>query len=235
MATRTGTRKALKKAGARRKKTTRPSGAQNSAKRGARSTKKARVASIAKPAGRRAKKNTRRVVMKWKKPAKRRANGATAAKAMFEKFHGKPSTKAIDYKAAQHFHAHLAKLGDLNHLKVIMPEDFHMEAVELKLKGVSVACSEDGGQIYFVGGDQKIDLAKLGLASQLPKDHVVIGPVFEIEYRTEKKFDGFKDLNYYHAFGEEGGEMPTLCYDVRSGLLYLVGGSYQCEAPGIVD
>ncbi len=216
-----------------------------------RSPKKARTAAIAKtaakrspiakrngagPAKRKPVKKASRITHKWKKPARRgKRNPALGAKAMFEKFHGKPSTKAMDYKTAQHYHTHLAEAGDLSYLKVLLPDDAPMAAVELRPKGVKVAMSEDGGQIYFVGGDQTLNLAKLGLASQLPKDHVVIGPVFEIEYRTEKSFDDFKPLNYFHGFGEEGGELPTLCYDVRSKLMYLVGGSYQCEHPGIVD
>jgi len=205
------------------------------------SAKKARSATIVKggvagqPRKRAAKKNSRRVLLKWKKPRRGKANPAQGAKAQFEKFHGKPSTKAIDYKTAVHSHAHLAEAGKLSYLKVIMPDDFPMEAVELRPKGVTVAMSEDGGQIYFLGGDQTLNLAKLGMAGQLPKDHVVIGPVFEIEYVTQKEFDGFKTLNYFHEFGEEGGELPTLCYDVRSKLMYLVGGSYQCLAPGITD
>ena len=215
------------------------------------SPKKARTAAIAKSTAKRspiAKRNgaglpkrkpvkkVRRVTHKWKKPARRgKRNPALGAKAMFEKFHGKPSTKFIDYKTAQHYHRHLADKGDLIYLKVLLPDDAPMEAVELRPRGVMCAMSEDGGQIYFIGGDQKLNLTKLGLASQLPKDHVVIGPVFEIEYLTEKKFDDFKPLNYFHPFGDEGGELPTLCYDVRSELMYLVGGSYQCRAEGIVD
>lgn len=248
MATKKKSRRPAKRKGVKRL----PWSSQNPARRRRRSPKKARTAAIAKSTAKRspiakrngaglpkrkaAKKNSRRVTHKWKKPARRsKRNPALGAKAMFEKFHGKPSTKFIDYKTAQHYHRHLADKGDLIYLKVLLPDDAPMKAVELRPKGVMCAMSEDGGQIYFIGGDQKLNLTKLGLASQLPKDHVVIGPVFEIEYLTEKKFDDFKPLNYFHPFGDEGGELPTLCYDVRSELMYLVGGSYQCRAEGIVD
>jgi hypothetical protein len=163
---------------------------------------------------------------------KQKRNPAEAAKAMFERFHGKPSTKSQVHKVARHYHEHLAHLGELIELIVLLPDD---SEVRLEAKGVNVASSEDGGQLYFLGGDQKINLSKLGLAATLPKDHVVIGPVLKIAYRSEKSFDGFKPLIYEHEFGEEGGELPTLLYDVRSQLMYLAGGSYQNLKPGIVD
>lgn len=184
---------------------------------------------------RRPPKKLARHVAKWRKPKKNgRGNPAMAAKAMYEKFHGKPSTKHVDYKVAQHFHAELAELGELVSLTVELPEWIGHD-VELRPKGVSLACSEDGGQMYFLGGDQRLNLNKLGLAETLPKDHVVIGNLLQIVYLTEKDFDDFKPYEYQHEMGEEGGELPLLCYDVRSELMYLAGGSYQCLRPGIVN
>jgi len=190
-----------------------------------------------RPAKRMVRRAKRRVSLKWRKPRKAngRKNPAQGAKAMFERFHGRASSKSVDYKQAQHFHEHLAELGDLVSLKVLMPEWHEDEAMLLTFKGVKACCSEDGGQIYFVGGDQRLNLNKLGLADTLPKDHVVIGPLLDLVYFTAKKFDGFKPFEYEHAMGEEGGELPTLLYDVRSELFYLAGGSYQCLQPGIVN
>lgn len=161
-----------------------------------------------------------------------RRNPPQGAKAMFEKFHGRPSTKAVTHQVARHHHEHLAHLGKLVELVVILPDD---QLVKLEPKGVNLASSEDGGQLYFVGGDQKLNLTRLGLGETLPKDHIVVGPVQSVAYHTEKKFDGFKPLTYEHEFGEDGGELPTLCYDVRSQLMYLAGGSYQNLKPGIVN
>lgn len=161
-----------------------------------------------------------------------RRNPAEAAKAMFEKFHGRPSTKTVKHRVAQHYHEALANLGDLVEMTVLLPDE---QEVVLAPKGVKLASSEDGGQLEFLGGDQKLNLSKLGLAATLPKDRVVIGPVLSIAYRTEKDFDKFKPLTYEHEFGEDGGELPTLCYDVRSQLMFLAGGSYQNLKPGIVN
>lgn len=164
-----------------------------------------------------------------------KANGAQGAKALFERFHGEPSKQSRDYTVARHHHEHLAELGRLISLKVEMPEGSKPPVVELRFIGVTLACSEDGGQLYFVGGDQVLNLAKLDLEGQLPKDHVIVGPVAEITYETRKGFDDFKTIQYFHEFGEEGGEMPSLCYDVKSRLLYLVGGSYRVEPAGIIN
>lgn len=180
-----------------------------------------------KAAKRRARKSNARPPRKTA-----RRNPPQGAKAMFEKFHGRPSTKAVTHQVARHHHEHLAHLGKLIELVVILPDD---QLVKLEPKGVHLASSEDGGQLYFVGGDQKLNLTRLGLGETLPKDHVVVGPVQSVAYQTEKKFDGFKPLIYEHEFGEDGGELPTLCYDVRSQLMYLAGGSYQNLKPGIVN
>jgi hypothetical protein len=194
----------------------------------------AKRASATKPIRSKAAKRPRHAADRRNPGKTGRGNPAMAAKAMYEKFHGKPSAKHTDYQVAQHYHADLAELGELVSMTVELPEWIGHD-VELRPKGVSLACSEDGGQMYFLGGDQRLNLNALGLAGTLPKDHVVIGNLLQIVYRTEKDFDDFKPYEYQHEMGEEGGELPLLCYDVRSGLMYLVGGSYQCLRPGIVN
>lgn len=168
-----------------------------------------------------------------RKAAKRRRgkNPADAAKALYEKFHGRPSTRATDHQVARHYHAHLAELGKLLWLVVKLPTG----KSKLLFKGVTLASSEDGGQLYFVGGDQSIDLRRVGLAKDLPKDHVALGEAIQIGYHTKKGFHNFEPIDYFHKFGEEGGRRPVLHYDVNSKLLYLTGGSYQVRPEGIVN
>ena len=150
---------------------------------------------------------------------------------MSEKFHGRPARKVTTHKERVTEPDTLADLGRLLNLKVhIGPNhdaDFDFTG------NIRVACTSDGGQIYFVGGRQAIDLKALRLDHLLPKDHVLIGDVRQITYYTCKVFHDFEPIRYYHNFGDEGGERPMLMYDVHNRLLYLVGGSYQVKPEGI--
>ena len=127
-------------------------------------------------------------------------------------------------------HAALAQLGRLISLTVWLDED---RAIELQFKGVQLGASPDGGQLYLVGGDQALDLQALGLDEWLPKDHIVVGDVQSVVYHTSKAFHNFEPVDYEHEFGEEGGELPVLNYDVLSRKCYFTGGSYQVKPEGI--
>lgn len=166
-----------------------------------------------------------------------------AAAALSEQFHGRPARKVEDVLELRQEREALAKLGRLLGFSIWVDEDDcrvlgwvdNDQAPTEAMRGVSVAASPDGGQLYFVGGDQKLDLVKLGLAGGLPKDYVAIGPVQTIAYHTSKDFHDFEPVNYVHDFGEENGEMPILIYDTLNNRFALAGGSYKVERPGIVN
>jgi hypothetical protein len=166
----------------------------------------------------------------------RRRNGVEGAAALYEKFHQAPAEKVTTKTLATHKHAVLADLGRLAELfvKVDTGDTRKLVFAEQGAGVVRLAASEDGGQLYFIGGDQKLDLAKLGQAGNLPKDHLAIGECTAIAYETAKGFHDFKPSLYVHKFGEGGHERPALGYDVRNKRLYLVGGSYQVKREGIV-
>lgn len=169
---------------------------------------------------------------------KQRRNGDdddAAAAAMYEKFHGKPANKVTEYTITDDVPGALADCGRLLQLKVRVLGQAN-KTVELNDFGACrVTTTPDGGQLYFVGGKQDLDLRALGLSSQLPKDHLTIGPVVKIWYFTRKGFHDFEPTNYHHKFGENGGWCPDLCYDVRNKRMYLTGGSYQVKRPGIIN
>ncbi len=159
-------------------------------------------------------------------------SGEAQAARLSELFHGRPAHEIRDYIEEVSERAVLAKLGRLMELRAATEDG---DYVGLKPRGVQACCSPDGGQIYFVGGDQAIDLAAIGVTKQLPKDHVVIGECDYIEYHTTKDFHDFEPVDYHHQFGEETGELPTLCYDVLNQKLYLAGGAYKVKREGIVN
>lgn len=171
--------------------------------------------------------------MKRKTPARRknRDTAATAA-ALSEQFHGRPVRKVREIVETFEEPSELADLGRLVELQLL--EGKHVRPLQFRA-GVRVGATPDGGQLYFVGGDQEIDLEELGLKRWLPKDHVTLGHVVKIAYFTSKVFHDFEPSTYEHEFGEERGIMPQLHYDVRNKKLYLTGGSYQVRPEGITN
>lgn len=169
---------------------------------------------------------------------------STAAADMYETFHGKPSTGAVDY-AEEYFEPDAyAELGDLIELWVIPIHSRSDKAQKIEAANpdtanasdvVKLACSPDGTQLYFIGGDQGIDLSALGFESKETRQHMMLGVLCELTYRAKKGFHKFKLTDYFHRLGEESGNEPFLCYDPHSQKLTVVGGSYKVRDVGIVD
>lgn len=155
---------------------------------------------------------------------------AAAAK-MSEEFHGRPARKVTEFKTPVKERDAFADLGRLIQMKLYVRPG---ERAVLDFTGnIRVTCTPDGGQIYFIGGNQTTDLDPFGLKRTLPKDYVVLGEVRQITYHTSKLFHNFAPTDYWHNFGDEGGERPMLEYDTQNRLLYLTGGSYQVRPEGI--
>lgn len=88
-------------------------------------------------------------------------------------------------------------------------------------------------QLYIVGGNQNIDDLLPALGVDASKDHCDLGFAYLIEYFTQKKFDKYQAINYWHHFGELTGVQPRLMYNQKYKRLYLVGGEYVVKAAGI--
>ena len=165
---------------------------------------------------------------------------------MYEKFHGKPSTGEVAVEEQVHEHEHLATLGVLINMVVATLSGFEAtiglpekEAAKLSFDestadpdAMYLATNEEGTQLYIVGGDQSLDLSALKMAD-FERDDMVVGQLLELTYRTKKKFDAFKLVDYYHELGEETGDLPLLRYEPRSEHLYISAGKVpDQDAPG---
>jgi hypothetical protein len=172
------------------------------------------------------------------------------AASLYETFHGSPSEHVTEYITDEFERTHFAELGDLIELKVETttgklaplnapdPADSDIESI------VKLASSPDGKQLYFIGGDQEIDVEALGFGERDIRDHMVIGLVCEFTYRTQKKFDNFEDIDYYHETGEETKvkrvfddfrRKPTLLYNPIDRTMKLAGGLYEVKDVGVVN
>ncbi len=167
------------------------------------------------------------------KPRKNPSEVESAA-ALSEKFHGRPARTEKTVTEQHTERAVLADLGRLIEMTVYPPDGGKPFALQFR-SNVRLGCSTDGGQLYFISGDQKLDLSALKLNKSMPKDHLEIGYACSIVYSTSKAFHSFEKSDYEHHFGEDGGTYPTLCYDVQNEKLYLIGGTYQVKPEGIVN
>lgn len=152
------------------------------------------------------------------------------AAAMYETFHGKEPQQILDYQSRLEASRDLAALGDLIELVL---EDLGRE-ISFEGDEVILCSNPDGTQLFLTGGNQDISAA-LNLVDQAGKEWVDLGKVFAVTYRTRKRFDKFQVTDYVHEFGEEGGEQPRLIYNAAAKQIYLVGGDYKIEAPGIIN
>lgn len=100
---------------------------------------------------------------------------------------------------------------------------------------VMLCSSEDGLSLYIFGGNQSLDLRALGLDGDWERDSMVIGDIKNLVYRTRKKFDKLKEIDYTHRVGEETGDLPILRYSLRDKRLFIDGGRYRVEDVGIVN
>lgn len=158
---------------------------------------------------------------------------------LYRSFHGKPSRKITTVKQTYLVRDDYAKLGNLQSIKVALLNGKRIE-IEFPDKeahdAVMLCSSPDGKQLYFIGGDQSIDLRQIGMASgKWFRDLMVLGVAEEVTYRTRKGFDSFQLIDYYHGLGEDTGEKPYLLYDTINRELMVAGGQYKVKPEGIVN
>jgi hypothetical protein len=129
------------------------------------------------------------------------------------------------------------------------PPDTQQEENELKAWLKRAGCPDVAGvpdftnkrgaplaskQLYIIGGKQELSaetLVKLGCDPE--KDLSDLGYCYLIEYRTQKRFDKYDPIDYWHCFAEDFGVQPRLMYNRIYKHLFLVGGSYTVKSVGI--
>lgn len=177
-------------------------------------------------------------------------NPESSAAELYEEFHGKPSSEEIEIEYEEHEHENLAALGLLcsllvktpfgksiiNVAETKSPKDLPNPTLLPRDEQILLCSNEDANSLYFVGGDQSVDLESLGFTEdEYIKDLMVLGTIEQVTYLTQKHFDNFEDISYYHALGEDSGEKPVLLYDPISCLLSVAGGAYSIRPEGIVN
>lgn len=192
----------------------------------------------------------------------RRHNPESAAAELSEKFHGRPANELTRVIEFEHDDSEKTKLGDLVRLVIDTPTgkvvylNFNLskpsEIVNLSTRPVKGKNGEViGKQLYFVGGDQEVNLKALGMAGpEWTRDRMELGRLHHfpksanegaIVYRTKKTMHNLKLTDYWHRPGEETikavgpAALPLVIYDLRNKHLELAGGQYYIDAPGIIN
>jgi hypothetical protein len=163
---------------------------------------------------------------------KRRNTSEAEAAAMYETFHGKAPRRIVHYEELVKFPHHFAECGRLIELRINL-DRANPRYPFTSFGDCKVVTTPDGENLYFVGGDQRINLENLEIGGD--KDMVELGPCVYICYHTTKDFHDFAPIDYEHHFGEENGVRPVLAYDRLNKKLFLIGGDYRVKREGIAN
>jgi hypothetical protein len=99
-----------------------------------------------------------------------------------------------------------------------------------------LAAERKGEQLFLVGGTQTVDVSAIPWKpSKFRGAMLCLGYAYRVEYFTQKKFDNYQPVTYYHELGEETGKRPKLVYDPRKRRLHFVYGEYVVKPEGIVN
>jgi hypothetical protein len=166
------------------------------------------------------------------------SNPESSAADLPHDFHGRPAETITTVRDEVRTHEWLTGLGTLTEIEFRSESGrnvtlgFDAESADPTL----LSSSEDGKQLYLVGGDQSIDLRSFGMdGRKWVRDSMVLGTLSKITYRTQKGFDNFETIDYYHLLGEETKVRPKLIYDTLNRELSIAGGQYSVERPGIIN
>ncbi len=168
----------------------------------------------------------------YKNPAKGgKRNPEAAAADLSEAWHGRPAKTATDIIETIRYHGVLTELGQLQEIKILVTA---RKAQAIRFDDDTFLCSsENGKQLYVVGGDQSLDLGALGIeGEEAEKDCVMVGEVYSLTYVTDKQHLGRADKipgPYEHVLAEEGGNPPVLIYDALNRTVGFTGGTYRID------
>lgn len=170
-------------------------------------------------------------------PRRRNQSGEMQeAVTLYQTFQGRDPAGVIEKQVSAALRMEYTALGDLSYLDVKNTEGQRVR-LDFSGDGVKLASAPNGAQLYLIGGRQSLDekcLAKF--TDDTTKDLFDLGEAVEIEYIT-KKAPSFETTRYYHKFGEEhrGSELPRATYDALRKQIFLFGGEYHVDAPGIIN
>lgn len=174
--------------------------------------------------------------------SRRNPDNERIAEAIARNFHGRPVRGFTEIDETEIYSEYGGQLGELMRLDILMENGRDSQSIvfdfEQGAEDNVLMFAPDDHNIEFVGGDQDFPWWKIEGATQSDKNIVLVGPVCEVDYFADKHhLSGPKEqkegITYFHEFGDEGGELPTLLFDTRNKKILFAGGDYTIEPEGI--
>ena len=170
---------------------------------------------------------------------KRRSNPSEEAAAVYEEFHGRPSSEIVTVTEKIHYHKNLAALGELRTLVIVARDGGRVTLTRFKK---AILCTNEAkNQMFIRGGDQAVDPGAFGIRNVHEVE--TLGKVVELAYFTTKDHLGDEGGTaiYFHVAGETNengkrkmaGWAPDLIYHTIDERLEFSGGSYTIRAEGV--
>lgn len=184
---------------------------------------------------------------KYKRGPRRNPDALDRAGQTYAMFHGRGPKEVVKVNELTGGPKTVTALGDLLYF-VVVPDGDASAAYKVSWgsgdKRPFLASNAKATQLYIVGGNQDVDemLRKMGVTSSA-QDLLDLGEVREVEYYTQKDFDNFTPIRYFHHFGEEDAKRnprgrvrrPRLIYSRSNKKLMLAGGAYKIKKDGIIN
>jgi hypothetical protein len=186
---------------------------------------------------------------KYKRGARRNPGSLERAGETYAMFHGRDAKEVVTVKELGEPHDLIGKkpsvtagLGDMICLIMGDGDDAYRIAWG-KGEQPLLATDPKARQLYIVGGDQSLEPMMRQQGVKATQDVVDLGEVSQMEYYTQKQFDDFEPIVYYHQFGEEDAKRnprgrvrrPRLIYSRRNRKMMLTGGAYKIKKDGIIN
>lgn len=155
---------------------------------------------------------------------------------LFQTFHGRDPVAIIKKHVADTERMDFTALGALEYL-LVENEDGASVKINFEGDSVTLASSPQANQLYFIGGNQNLALCLDKFTDDPSKDLIDLGDAIEVEYLARKAQGNFEPVNYFHRFGEKkrGSDLPRAIYDKLRKQVFLAGGEYTIEQPGIIN
>lgn len=157
-----------------------------------------------------------------------------AAIEQYKTFHGKEPKEIIELQEADAQRGTYSAIGPLEELVLRTPGGPRAK-LDFSRDGVKLASNPEGTQLYLIDGNQDLNGSLSEFGSDTSKDFVDLGEALTITYQARKAHNNFNLASWRHKFGEEGGDRPFAFFDKLRKRIFLVGGTYKIEAPGIIN
>lgn len=170
------------------------------------------------------------------KPKRRRnPDELDQAADLYREFHGREPRKILEIQESDLARRDYTALGDAVELRFILPDGRGLNIAFSDSDKVKLASSPDGRQLYLLGGDQDIAGALEEHNVDTSRELIDLGDAVFVSYDASKWQTDFKSTIWEHKLGEESGIHPRGFFDRLKRRIFLAGGNYRVERPGIID